>query len=97
MLGYFAVFRRWISSVVSRLCATATPAVFLAAIAILQQPVRSFASPNTGFQNRVLDFSLAYLIVDRDRLHCLILIPGEYLFIAHYPAGASLARVHSRY
>ncbi|XP_042375157.1 TLC domain-containing protein At5g14285-like [Zingiber officinale] len=90
MLGYFAVFNNWSpkyrpdgSSCFMSLC-HGTPAVLLAAAAILQQPVRSFASPNTDFQNLVLDFSVGYFTVDL--LHYLIFMPSEYLFIAHHLA-----------
>ncbi|KAJ0976974.1 hypothetical protein J5N97_012448 [Dioscorea zingiberensis] len=61
-----------------------TPAVFLAVFAIQTQPSWGFAYPNTNFDNLVLDFSIAYFTVDL--LHYLILIPGDYLFIAHHLA-----------
>ncbi|CAL9131853.1 unnamed protein product [Musa textilis] len=90
LIGYFVVFRNW--SPKYRLDASScfislfhgTPAVFLAVAAILNQPVRGFASPNTDFQNLVLDFSIGYFTVDL--LHYLIFIPGDYLFIAHHLA-----------
>ncbi|RZS01854.1 hypothetical protein BHM03_00031801 [Ensete ventricosum] len=90
LLGYFVIFRNWSpkyrpdasSCFISSF--HGTPAVFLAVAAILNQPVRGFASPNTNFQNLVLDFSIGYFTVDL--LHYLILIPGDYLFIAHHLA-----------
>ncbi|WOL05157.1 TLC domain-containing protein [Canna indica] len=89
-LGYLVIFRNWspkyrpdASSCLISLF-HGTPAVFLALAAILDQPVRGFASPNTNFQNHVLDFSMGYFIVDL--LHYLILVPGDYLFIAHHLA-----------
>lgn len=92
ILGYFVVFRNW--SPKHRPDASScfislfhgTPAVFLAAAAILNQPVRgfAFAEPNTQFQNLVLDFSISYFTVDL--LHYLVLIPGDVLFIAHHLA-----------
>uniref|UniRef100_A0A804IDC3 TLC domain-containing protein n=1 Tax=Musa acuminata subsp. malaccensis TaxID=214687 RepID=A0A804IDC3_MUSAM len=90
LLGYFVIFRNWnpkyrpdASSCFISLF-HGSPAVFLAVAAILNQPVRGFASPNTNFQNLVLDFSIGYFTVDL--LHYLILIPGDYLFIAHHLA-----------
>ncbi|XP_008812409.1 TLC domain-containing protein At5g14285 [Phoenix dactylifera] len=90
LLGRLVVFRKW--SPKNRLDASScfislfhgTPAVFLALSAILSQPIRGFASPNTNFQNLVLDFSIAYFTTDL--LHYLIFIPGDYLFIAHHLA-----------
>ncbi|KAJ8491959.1 hypothetical protein OPV22_013680 [Ensete ventricosum] len=90
LIGYFVVFRNW--SPKYRLDASScfislfhgTPAVLLAVAAILNQPVRGFASPNTNFQNLVLDFSIGYFAVDL--LHYLIFVPGDYLFIAHHLA-----------
>ncbi|URD93457.1 KR domain [Musa troglodytarum] len=90
LFGYFVIFRNWspkyrpdASSCFISLF-HGSPAVFLAVAAILNQPVRGFASPNTNFQNLVLDFSIGYFTVDL--LHYLILIPGDYLFIAHHLA-----------
>ncbi|XP_008792221.2 TLC domain-containing protein At5g14285-like [Phoenix dactylifera] len=90
LIGYFVIFRNWgpkhrpdASSCFISLC-HGTPAVFLALSAILSQPIRGFASPNTNFQNLVLDFSIAYFT--SDLLHYLIFVPGDYLFIAHHLA-----------
>jgi len=90
LVGYFVVFRHWgpkhrpdASSCFISLF-HGSPAVFLAVAAILKQPVRGFAAPNDPFQNLVLDFSISYFTVDL--LHYLILIPGDYLFIAHHLA-----------
>lgn len=90
LIGYFLVFRNWnpkqrpdASSCFISLF-HGTPAVFLAASAILTNPVRGFAVPNGESQNLVLDFSIAYFTVDL--LHYLVLIPGDYLFIAHHLA-----------
>lgn len=90
LIGYFLIFRKWSSK--HRPDASScfislfhgTPAVFLSLFAILSQPVRGFASPNTKLQNLVLDFSIAYFT--NDLLHYLIFIPGDYLFIAHHLA-----------
>ncbi|KAM0940605.1 putative TLC domain-containing protein [Dioscorea sansibarensis] len=90
LIGYSIVFRNWnpkyrpdASSCFISLF-HGTPAVLLAVFALLTQPSWSFASPNTEFDNLVLDFSIAYFTVDL--LHYLILIPTDYLFIAHHLA-----------
>lgn len=90
LVGYSIVFLNWnpkhrpdaSSSFISLF--HGTPAVLLAVFALLTQPSWSFASPNTGIDNLVLDFSIAYFTVDL--LHYLILIPRDYLFIAHHLA-----------
>ncbi|KAH7680878.1 TRAM/LAG1/CLN8 homology domain-containing protein [Dioscorea alata] len=90
LIGRFIVFRNW--SMNQRREASScfislfhgTPAVFLATSAILTHPSWGFAFPNTNFDNLVLDYSIAYFTVDL--LHYLILIPGDYLFIAHHLA-----------
>ncbi|KAJ0973098.1 hypothetical protein J5N97_021057 [Dioscorea zingiberensis] len=56
----------------------------MALFVLLTQTSWGFASLNTGLDDMVLDFSIAYFIVDL--LHYLILIPGDYLFIAHHLA-----------
>eukprot|EP00262_Sarcandra_glabra_P011064 TRINITY_DN26762_c0_g1_i1.p1 TRINITY_DN26762_c0_g1~~TRINITY_DN26762_c0_g1_i1.p1 ORF type:complete len:247 (-),score=6.76 TRINITY_DN26762_c0_g1_i1:359-1099(-) len=90
ILGYFGVFRNWnpkyrpeASSCFISL-AHGTPAVFLALFAILTQSQRGFASPNTDFQNLVLDFSITYFLVDL--LHYLIFFPNDFIFISHHLA-----------
>ncbi|XP_073006739.1 TLC domain-containing protein At5g14285-like [Typha latifolia] len=90
VLGYFVIFRNWnpkhrpdASSCFISLF-HGTPAAILALLAILTQKNWGFALPNSNFQNLVLDFSIAYFTVDL--LHYLILIPGEYLFVAHHLA-----------
>ncbi|KAJ4964439.1 hypothetical protein NE237_024378 [Protea cynaroides] len=64
--------------------AQGTLACLLADFAILQieQSQRGFASPNTIFQNTVLEFSIAYFLMDL--LHYLIFFPSDILFIAHH-------------
>lgn len=88
-VGYCGVFRNWskyrsdASSCFISLF-HGTPAVVLALTAIITQPSRGFDSPNTDFQNLVLEFSIGYFLVDL--LHYLIFIPQEILFIAHHLA-----------
>ncbi|KAJ4973646.1 hypothetical protein NE237_006820 [Protea cynaroides] len=92
LVAYFGVFRNWSpknrSEASSCLISLAhgTPACLLAAYAILKidQSERSFASPNTSFQNMVLEFSIAYFLMDL--LHYLIFFPADILFIAHHLA-----------
>ncbi|KAG6479285.1 TLC domain-containing protein At5g14285-like [Zingiber officinale] len=90
LFGYFVIFRKWsrkyrpdASSCLISLF-HGTPAVLMAVSAILHGPIRGFASANTTFQNVVLDFSIGYFLVDL--LQYLILLPGDYLFIAHHLA-----------
>ncbi|XP_059645113.1 TLC domain-containing protein At5g14285 [Cornus florida] len=88
--AHFIVFRHWspnlrpeASSCLISL-AHGTPAVFLASHAILSDPNRSFASINTNFQNTVLDYSIAYFLMDL--CHYLIFSPTDMLFIGHHLA-----------
>ncbi|XP_042496394.1 TLC domain-containing protein At5g14285 [Macadamia integrifolia] len=92
LVALFGIFRNWnpklrpeASSCAISL-AHGTPAVLLAALAILKvdQSQRGFASPNTSFQNTVLDYSIAYFLMDL--LHYLIFFPSDLLFIGHHLA-----------
>ncbi|CAK9155819.1 unnamed protein product [Ilex paraguariensis] len=91
LLGYFIIFRNWkqnlrpeASSCLVSL-AHGTPAVLLSLYSILYpQTQLNFASPNTNFQNMVLDYSIAYFFMDL--LHYMIFIPSDVLFIAHHLA-----------
>ncbi|KAG6524933.1 hypothetical protein ZIOFF_014878 [Zingiber officinale] len=90
LFGYFLIFHKWnrkyrpeASSCFISLF-HGTPAVFMAVLALRNEPIQGFASANTNFQNVVLDFSIGYFQVDL--LHYLILLPGDYLFIAHHLA-----------
>lgn len=47
-------------------------------------PLSSFASPNTNSQNIVLEFSIAYFVVDL--LHYAVFFPSDILFICHHLA-----------
>ncbi|XP_057982768.1 TLC domain-containing protein At5g14285-like [Malania oleifera] len=90
LIGYFIVFRHW--SPKQRPEASScfislfhgTPAVFLAAYAILSDGRRGFASPNTETQNRVIDYSVAYFLTDL--LHYFVFFPSDVLFIGHHLA-----------
>ncbi|XP_077211907.1 TLC domain-containing protein At5g14285-like [Tasmannia lanceolata] len=90
LIGYFVVFRNWspkhrpeASSCFISL-AHGTPAALMAIFAIVAQPNHGFASPNTDFQNMVLDFSIAYFFVDL--LHYIFFFPSDFLFIGHHLA-----------
>ncbi|CAA2954009.1 TLC domain-containing protein At5g14285-like [Olea europaea var. sylvestris] len=86
--AYFILFRTWTrklrpeaSSCIISL-AHGTPAVFLASYAILSDPTRNFGSPNTSFQNLVLEYSIAYFLMDL--LHYFVFYPRDILFIGHH-------------
>lgn len=90
LTAYFIIFRNWsknlrpeASSCIISL-AHGTPVVFLAARAIFTDPNRSFHSQNTPFQNLVLDYSIAYFLMDL--CHYLIFYPRDVLFIGHHLA-----------
>ncbi|KDP46331.1 hypothetical protein JCGZ_10171 [Jatropha curcas] len=90
LLAYFVVFRNWTSKVRSEassclisLC-HGTPAVFLASYAIFADSNRGFSSPNTIIQDAVLDYSIAYFLMDL--IHYVIFYPSDVLFIGHHLA-----------
>ncbi|KAA8530130.1 hypothetical protein F0562_004839 [Nyssa sinensis] len=90
LIAYFVVFRNWgpklrpeASSCLTSL-AHGTPAVFLALHAIYSDPNSGFASVNTNYQNLVLDYSIAYFLMDL--CHYLIFYPNDVLFISHHLA-----------
>ena len=90
LVGYFIVFSNWSPKIrpeaASCLISLAhgTPVVFLASYAILADPNRGFAACNTGFQKMVLEYSIAYFIMDL--LHYIIFFPSDVLFIGHHLA-----------
>ncbi|PON43996.1 TRAM/LAG1/CLN8 domain containing protein [Parasponia andersonii] len=90
LIAQFLVFRNWSPKIRPEASSClisffhGTPAVFLATGAILADPNRGFASPNTEFQNLVLDYSIAYFLMDL--LHYIIFVPGDLLFIGHHLA-----------
>ncbi|OVA17561.1 Bromodomain [Macleaya cordata] len=89
-VAYLGVFRNWSpkhrpeasSCFIS--FAHGTPAVLLSTFAIATHSQRGFAALNTDFQNMVLDFSIAYFLMDL--LHYLIFFPSDILFIGHHLA-----------
>ncbi|KAJ4710906.1 TLC domain-containing protein [Melia azedarach] len=92
LFAYFVVFHNWgpkhraeASSCFISL-AHGTPAVFMAGYATLntQKSLRTLASPNTIFQNFVLEYSIAYFLMDL--LHYIIFLPRDVLFILHHVA-----------
>ncbi|KAI3467667.1 hypothetical protein Pfo_024330 [Paulownia fortunei] len=94
ILGYFIIFKNWskkyrseASSCLMSL-AHGTPALVLSIFSILQSQNSiaqlDFTSPNTSFQNLVLEFSIAYFLMDL--LHYMVLVPSDVLFIAHHLA-----------
>lgn len=90
LTAHFIVFRNWSSKLrpEASSClislAHGTPAVLLACQAILSDPTYGFASTNTRFQNSVLEYSIAYFLMDL--CHYLIFNPSDVLFIGHHLA-----------
>lgn len=91
LTAYFIVFRNWTPRRIrpeAASCAISifhgTPAVFLATHAIFSDPNRGFASPNTKTQALVLDYSIAYFLMDL--LHYIVFYPHDLLFIGHHLA-----------
>lgn len=90
LIAYSIIFRSWASKLrpEASSCAISlahgTPAVFLAARAILSDPARDFNSANTPLQSLVLDYSIAYFLMDL--VHYLIFYPRDILFIGHHLA-----------
>lgn len=90
LTAHFIVFKNWSSKLRPEAAsclisfAHGTPAVFLAGAAILSDPKRGFASVNTNYQTLVLDYSIAYFLMDLT--HYLIFYPSDVLFIGHHLA-----------
>ncbi|KAK9272513.1 hypothetical protein L1049_002886 [Liquidambar formosana] len=90
LIAYFIVFRNWSPKIRPEAASCfislfhGTPAVFLATSAIIADSQYGFASPNTKFQNLVLDYSIAYFLMDL--CHYVIFFPNDVLFIGHHLA-----------
>ncbi|KAK9064735.1 hypothetical protein SSX86_016117 [Deinandra increscens subsp. villosa] len=90
LLAHFIFFRNWSPKLrpeaasCSISLAHGTPAAILAALAIISDPTHQFASPNTQFQNSVLEYSIAYFLMDLS--HYLTFYPKDILFISHHLA-----------
>ncbi|KAJ8773519.1 hypothetical protein K2173_005765 [Erythroxylum novogranatense] len=91
LFAYFIVFRNWSpkhrteasSSFMSLV--HGTPAVMMAIHALLSTKASpTFSSRNSATQNRVLEFSMGYFIMDI--LHYLVFFPSDYLIILHHLA-----------
>ncbi|GAB4840569.1 hypothetical protein Ancab_021339 [Ancistrocladus abbreviatus] len=93
VFGYSRVFHNWdpklrieASSCFMSL-AHGTPAILLSTYALISSPHQApndYASPNTPLQNLVLEYSLAYFLMDL--FHYLLFIPSEVLYIVHHVA-----------
>lgn len=90
-VAYLLVFKNWTSRLRPEASSCfislfhGTPAAILATFSLLSNHnPHSFASPNTPFQNVVLEYSIAYFTMDL--IHYLIFYPKEILFIAHHVA-----------
>ncbi|KAK9067357.1 hypothetical protein SSX86_014684 [Deinandra increscens subsp. villosa] len=89
-IAHFIIFRTWTpklrpeaaSCLIS--LAHGTPAVLLACQSIISDANHGFASTNTDFQNSVLEYSIAYFLMDL--CHYLIFNPSDVLFIGHHLA-----------
>ncbi|XP_076949621.1 TLC domain-containing protein At5g14285-like [Bidens hawaiensis] len=87
--AHLLIFRHWTTTLrpVAASClislAHGTPAVLLATQSITSHTY-TFASPNTTFQNTVLEYSIAYFTTDL--FHYLVFNPTDVLFIAHHLA-----------
>ena len=92
LLAYTTLFKNWdtkkrpdASSCLISL-AHGTPVVLLSLYANFLHPQpphhRHFAAQNTPLQTLVLDFSIAYFLIDTS--HYFIFIPNDHLFIAHH-------------
>ncbi|KAJ9169376.1 hypothetical protein P3X46_017579 [Hevea brasiliensis] len=92
LLAYFVIFRNWdpkskAEASSSFLSLThGTPAVIFAIYALLHtQTAQTFASPNSTFHDRALEFSMAYFLMDL--LHCIVFFPTTgILIILHHLA-----------
>ncbi|KAJ9176227.1 hypothetical protein P3X46_011565 [Hevea brasiliensis] len=91
LLAYFVIFRSWspkrraeVSSCFISII-HGTPAVIFAIQALLHtQNSHSYASSNSTFHNRALEFSMAYFLMDL--LHYIVFFPTDVLFILHHLA-----------
>ncbi|KAK6139159.1 hypothetical protein DH2020_027100 [Rehmannia glutinosa] len=94
ILGYFIIFKNWnrkyraeASSCLMSLF-HGTPALILSIFSIFQTQNTisqlNFTSPNTSFQNLVLEYSIAYFLMDL--LHYMVMVPSDVLFIVHHLA-----------
>ncbi|WCJ38687.1 TRAM LAG1 and CLN8 (TLC) lipid-sensing domain containing protein [Euphorbia peplus] len=91
LLAYSVIFRNWDSKQRKEASSSfmslthGTPAVFFALCALLDtRNSHTFASPNSNFHNRVLEFSMGYFIMDL--VHYLVFFPNDILFILHHLA-----------
>ncbi|XP_074371000.1 TLC domain-containing protein At5g14285-like [Apium graveolens] len=90
LLAHFLIFNNWSSNLRPEAASClisyfhGSPAVFLAGKALLSDQNRGFASTNTTFQTLVLDYSIAYFLMDL--IHYLLFYPSDILFIAHHLA-----------
>lgn len=88
LTAFVILFRAWApdlrpeASSCSISLAHGTPAVFLASYAILSDPTIHFHSPNTPLQNLVLEYSIAYFLMDL--LHLFLFSPTDILYIGHH-------------
>lgn len=90
IIAYFIVFSNWSpkSRPEAASCAISffhgTPAVFLAISALVSDPKHGFSAPNSFAQARVLDYSIAYFLMDLT--HYVVFYPSDVLFIGHHLA-----------
>lgn len=89
MIGFFGVFPYWKRKYrleAASCCMSllhGTPASLAAAYSILRTQWELDA-PNTAYQDRVMEFSAAYFLVDLS--HYVLFVPDDFLFILHHLA-----------
>ncbi|XP_024543881.1 TLC domain-containing protein At5g14285-like [Selaginella moellendorffii] len=91
-ISYQTLFRKWrgIKRYEAASCAVSiihgTTITALAGYNAWQSPW-DLAAPNSATQNKILEYSTAYFLVDL--AHYLLVAPGDYLFILHHIATSS--------
>eukprot|EP00897_Mesotaenium_endlicherianum_P000910 jgi/Mesen1/1081/ME000123S00256 len=89
LVGYYLVFRKWLgrerAEAASCLISLAhgTTTVALTASYFFDYPWR-LAAPNSDRQVRIMEFSIAYFVLDL--VHLFVAAPDDVLFIAHHVA-----------
>ncbi|XP_002993813.2 TLC domain-containing protein At5g14285 [Selaginella moellendorffii] len=87
--AWFFIFRSWSKH---KRCRAASSSISFAhalvgaslAMADMVSSPWTLDAPNTAFQNRIMEWSMAYFIVDL--FHYFLAVPEDHLFIAHHLA-----------
>ncbi|XP_057515427.1 TLC domain-containing protein At5g14285 [Amaranthus tricolor] len=89
LCGYFLIFKNWPPKFRPEAASCfisffhGTPAAILSISSLLNSH-QNYFSPNTHFQNMILEYSIAYFIMDLT--HYLIFYPSDLMFIGHHLA-----------